>query len=104
MARFCGIIGYVKTEETTPGVWVEITKERRYTGDILKDTRQWSNGDKVNEDLVLNNTISIVADSYAYDNLYSMRYIEWMGTKWKIIGIEIQRPRLVLTIGGIYNG
>ena len=104
MAKYCGNIGYVKTEETSPGIWGEQATERRYIGDIIKNTRRWQNGDKINEDLVLNNTISIVADSYAYDNLYSMRYIEWMGTKWKVTGIEIHRPRLVLTIGGIYKG
>lgn len=103
MAKFYGIIGYSDTTETKPGVWEEIVTERNYSGDSIKNTRRWQTGESLNDDLTINNVISIVADPYAYQNFHAMRYVKWMGALWKITNVEVQRPRLLLTIGGIYN-
>ena len=103
MGKFYGKIGYAETRETTPGVWTEEITERNYTGDIIKNTRRWQSGDSLNDDLVINNIISIVADPFAYQNFHAIRYIMWMGASWKVTNIEVQRPRLILTIGGVYN-
>lgn len=103
MAKFYGKIGYAETKETSPGVWTEEITERTYTGDILRNTRRWDNGEYLNGELNINNQFSIVADAFAYQNFFAIRYIEWMGSKWKITNVEVQRPRLILTIGGIYN-
>lgn len=104
MAKFYGSIGYTETTETVPGVWTESITERKYSGDVIKNTRRWQDGENLNDNLVINNTISIVADPFAYQNFHAMRYITWMGASWKITNIEVQRPRLILTIGGVYNG
>lgn len=104
MAKYYGSIGYAETTETAPGVWTEVLTERKYSGDILKNTRRWPTGENLNDDLVINNLISIVADPFAYQNFHKMRYLEWLGAFWKITNIEVQRPRLILTIGGVYNG
>lgn len=104
MAKFYGVIGYADTVETAPGVWTEQITERNYAGDVIKNTRRWQSGENLNDDLTLNNTISVVADPFAYQNFYAMRYIKWMGASWKITNVEVQRPRLILTIGGVYNG
>lgn len=103
MGKFYGKIGYAETRETTPGVWTEEITERNYTGDIIKNTRRWQSGDSLNDDLVINNIISIVADPFAYQNFHAIRYIMWMGASWKVTNVEVQRPRLILTIGGVYN-
>lgn len=103
MAKFHGIIGYVQTEETAPGVYNEVVTERTYTGDILRNNRRWENSERLNDNLVINNQFSIVADVFAYENFQNIRYIQWMGTSWKVNSIEIQRPRLILTVGGVYN-
>lgn len=103
MAKFFGKIGFTKTEETAPGVYREVTTERDYRGDVLRNTRKWENGEYLNDDLNVNNQISIVADAYANENFFAMRYISWMGAYWKITNVEVQRPRLILTIGGVYN-
>ena len=58
----------------------------------------------INDDININNSISIVADPYAYENFHNMRYAILEGVKWKITNVEINRPRLILTIGGVYNG
>lgn len=104
MAKYCGMIGYVSFEETAPGVHAEIYREKKYYGDVLSNNRRWENSDNLNDNLTINNRFSIVADAYAYDHFFAMRYIEWMGSYWEITHVEVQRPRLILTVGGVYNG
>jgi hypothetical protein len=104
MAKFYGSIGYAETSETAPGIWTESITERTYSGDVVRNSKRWQSGENLNDDLTVNNEISIISDPFAYQNFHTMRYIKWMGASWKIIKIEIQRPRLILTIGGVYNG
>lgn len=104
MAKFYGVIGYGETVETVPGVWEDVITERKYYGDVLRNTRKLTEGDKVNNDLTVNNSISIVADPYAYEHFFAMKYIKWAGTFWVISDVEVQRPRLLLRLGGVYNG
>nr|DAL46691.1 MAG TPA_asm: hypothetical protein [Caudoviricetes sp.] len=104
MAKYFGKIGYSVTKETTPGVWEESVTERSYYGDLIKNTRRYQSADKVNDDLNISNEISILADPYAYENFHLMKYVEFMGAKWKVTSVEVQHPRLILTIGGVYNG
>lgn len=103
MARFFGIIGYAETAETRLDVWEETFTERQYYGDINRNTRRLQSTEHLNDDLVVANEISIVADPFANENFHRMRYVEFMGAKWKISNVEVQYPRLILTIGGIYN-
>lgn len=106
MTKFCGKIGFIETIETSPGVWMpqDPPIEKCYTGDVIKNYRRWDNSQEVNDDFNINNSISVVADSYIFEHLNVMKYVTWMGIKWKITSIEIQRPRIILTIGGVYNG
>lgn len=103
MAKFYGTIGYAETTETVPGVWKEVLTERDYRGDFIKNTRRLQPGEKVNDDITLNNMISIIADPFAYQNFHTMRYVKWMGASWKVTSVEVQHPRLLLTVGGVYN-
>ena len=103
MAKWFGKIGYVVTEETEPGVWEETVTEREYFGDMTSDRRKRQNSGEVNDDINLSNVISIVADPFAYQNCSNMAYVEVMGSKWKISDVEVQRPRLILTVGGVYK-
>ena len=103
MAKWYGIIGYAITAETVPGVWEEQITERKYYGDVTRNTRRLQSANQVNDNLDVANVISIVADPFAYENFHTMRYIEFMGAKWKIYNVEVQYPRLILTIGGVYN-
>lgn len=104
MGKFYGAVGYAETTETSPGVWTETITERKYYGDVTRMSRRLENGEHLNSNVTVNNLISIVADGFAYENILAMRYVEWLGTRWKITDVEVQRPRLVLTIGGVYNG
>ncbi len=104
MAKFYGAIGYITTVETKPGVWEEQITERSYYGDVTRNTRRWSDSSNLNDNLNIANTISIVADPFAYENFHSMKYVEFMGAKWKVSNVEVQYPRLILTVGGVYNG
>ena len=103
MAKWFGKIGYVVTEETEPGVWEETVTEREYFGDMTSDRRKRQNSGEVNDDVNLANVISIVADPFAYQNCSNMAYVEIMGSKWKISDVEVQRPRLIITVGGVYK-
>lgn len=104
MAKWFGKIGFnVGTKETAPSVYTEDIKERQYFGDVIRNSRRLQTTDKVNDDLEVSNEISIVADPYAVNNFHQMRYISFMGAKWKISSVEVQYPRLVLTLGGVYN-
>ena len=82
----------------------EIPTEKKYRGDITKNVKRFDSGDSLNDNISLNNTISIVADAYAYENYFAIRYVEWMGARWKVTSVEVQRPRLILSVGGVYNG
>lgn len=104
MAKFYGVIGYVQSTETSPGVWSDVPIEKNYYGDVLKETRRWQASENLNDNLTVSNKISIVADAYAYENFHAMRYIKWMGAFWKLTDVDVQRPRLILTLGGVYNG
>lgn len=104
MAKFFGSIGYAETRETSPGIHREIITERDYYGDVIRNSRKLQSGESINDDVVVNNSLSIVADPYAYNHFFAIRYIKWMGAVWKVTNVEVQSPRLLLTIGGVYNG
>lgn len=104
MAKWFGTIGFVETVETSPGVWEEQIVTRQYYGDLVRNTRRLQSSDKVNDDVNIANEISIVADPYANENFHAMRYAEFMNSRWKINTVEVQFPRLVLELGGVYNG
>lgn len=104
MAKFCGVIGFVNTVETEPGVWEEDVTTRMYYGDLTRNTRRLQSTDQLNDDINIANEVSILADPYANENFHSMRYVEFMGAKWKVSNVEVQYPRLILTLGGVWNG
>ena len=103
MAKFFGKIGYAETKQTSPGVWEEEITEREYFGDLTRNTRRLQSSGNLNDNIVVSNDISIVADPFANQNFHAMRYVEFMGTKWKISNVEVQYPRLILTLGDQYN-
>lgn len=104
MAKYYGKIGYAETVETEPGIWEEQIVEREYYGDVIRNSRLLQNSSNVNDNLNVAMQITIVADPYANQNFHAMRYVSYMGTNWKISNVEVQYPRLILTLGGVYNG
>lgn len=104
MAKWFGKIGYAVTSETRPGIWEEVIVERKYYGDMTRNSRRLQAASQVNDDININNELSIISDPYAMNSFHAMRYAEFMGTKWKITNVEVQYPRLILSLGGLYNG
>ena len=104
MPKFYGNIGYAISKETAPGVWVEDIVEHKYSGDVYRNTRKLQSGNQVNDSIDISNEISILADPFANENFHSMRYVTYMGAKWKVSSVEVRYPRLILTVGGLYNG
>jgi len=103
MAKFYGKIGFDITTETRPGVWSSNITERTYRGDVIRAGYSWQNASKLNDDLNITNQISIIADTFANQNLGYMKYVTFMGCKWKIQSVTVEYPRLMLTLGGVYN-
>lgn len=104
MTKFFGKIGYGETVETEPGVYEDQIVERDYYGDVTRNTRRLDETDKLNYDLSVGNSISVVADAYANEHFFAIRYVEWAGALWTVSEVEVQRPRLNLRLGGVYNG
>jgi hypothetical protein len=104
MAKFHGVIGYGKSTEVKMGVWEDVITEVPYFGDVVTNNRRLVTGQEVNSDLTVGNSISIIADPYAVNNFFAMRYVAWAGTLWTIENVDVQSPRLILRLGGVYNG
>lgn len=105
MAKFMGAVGYNHgAVEQKPGVFVESIVEKQYYGDILRNSRQLRDGESVNNDLTVGNSISIVADAYANEHFHAIRFVDWAGALWEVTDVTVQAPRLLLRLGGVYNG
>lgn len=103
MAKFSGKIGYLKTEEIRPGIWEPQITEKSYVGDIINSNVRFQSSGNLNDNITISNKISIIADSFAKDNLNYIAFVEYMGVRWKISNIEVNYPRLILTMGEVYN-
>lgn len=103
MAKFYGKIGYAETVETKPYKWEETLVERDYFGDVLQNRLRRESGEDLNDNINIDNKISVISDPFANEHFHAIRYVRWMGTKWKVSSVEVQYPRLILTIGGVYN-
>lgn len=106
MARFYGAIGYGESQETpaNSGIWKDVITEYSYYGDVIRNARSLENGEGLNSDISVGNSISIVADQFAVEHFHSIRYIRWAGSLWTVTNVEVQAPRLVLSLGSVYNG
>lgn len=104
MTRFFGKVGYGYTGEGQNGVWQDTIIEREHYGDVVRTARQLINGQQVNNDLTVNNSISIIADAFVLENMFAIRYVEWAGRLWTVPNVESRPPRLILTLGGVYDG
>lgn len=105
MAKYHGFIGFAGEQtETSPGVWTEGITEKEYSGDLLQFNRRTQNSGKVNDDMTITNQISIIADAFLNNNLYAVRYVTFMGGKWKIDSVNVEFPRMIFSLGGLYHG
>ena len=104
MAKFYGNVGFAENTEIRPSVWKSVITDRPYYGDVITNTRYLRTNGNVNEDIEVSNQISIVADAYAEEHFFNMKYVEWMGARWRVTSVKVQRPRLILSLGGVYNG
>lgn len=106
MAKYYGAVGYGESVETPPGsgVYVDVITEYKYQGDVVRNTRRLQPGEGVNDDITVVNSISIVADQFAFEHFFAIKYVIWMGVYWTVTSVEVQSPRLILNMGSVYNG
>ena len=107
MARFSGVVGYAEDNvelEDSPGTYVDVMIERRASGDVVRNSRELREGEYLNNDLSVGNSISIIADAYAREHFFAIRYVKWAGVLWTVEDVAVEHPRLLLRLGGVYNG
>jgi len=104
MARFYGKVGYGESTDKGNGVHDLVITERAYSGDVVRNYKRSDTPDRVNDDFSVSNSISIVSDTYANEHFFAIRYVEWAGVLWKVVEVESENPRLILRLGGVYNG
>ena len=106
MAKFYDVVGYADSVETPTdsGIWKDVITEYSYYGDVIRNTRKLDNNEKLNDDITVSNSISILVDQYAVEHFFNIRYVRWVGKLWKVDDVEVQSPRLILRLGGVYNG
>jgi hypothetical protein len=104
MAKFHGVIGFGETQEVADGVWAEAITTRLYFGDVVRNTVKIQEGQFLNNDLSVQNSISILADNYANEHLFAIRFVQWAGAYWDVTSVEQLSPRLLLRLGGVYSG
>ena len=104
MTRFHGLVGYGETIKIRPGVFEDKIVERPYFGDVKRIARKLQVGEKIVGDIKVQNSISVMADAYAIDHFFNIRYVTWSGVRWEVTDVEVNRPRLELRLGGVYNG
>ena len=105
MAKYSGKIGYTIDEEVRPGVFEPKIIEKEHWGDLIRNYKKiYSSSYTPNDGIDISNSISIVANEFAMTNFHTMTYATFMGQKWKVANVEVQYPRLIISLGGIYNG
>lgn len=102
MAKYYGNIGFAVQAETSPGVWEDVIEERPYKGDVLSNSRRFDPSENINDDFVLSNRFSVISDTFLYSHIPAMRYLEFMGSKFKIVSVTVDRPRVDISVGGVY--
>ncbi len=104
--RFFGVVGYGESTEdpSDSGVWVDTITEVEYFGDVIRNTRKLDSGENVNDDINVSNSISIVADEFANEHFFKIKYVVWSGVLWTVTDVEVRSPRLILSLGSVYNG
>lgn len=102
MAKYYGMIGFATQEETKPGVWEDVIVERPYKGDVLRNGRRYDRSEDINDNFTITNQFSIVSDAFLYSHVPVLRYLEYMGSKFKIVSAELDRPRVTISVGGAY--
>jgi len=106
MARFFGEVGYGESVESPAGsgIWVDEITEFSYYGDVIRNSKATEPGIGLAEDIIVRNSISIVADEYAIEHFFNIKYIKWEGVLWTVTQVLVQAPRLILSLGSVYNG
>lgn len=104
MAKFYGNVGFAESKEDSKGNWVETITERKLYGDIKRNSYRYTQADKVIPDIVLVNTVELMADSYAVEHFSAIRYVEYKGTKWRAQSVLYDRPRITITLGEVWHG
>jgi hypothetical protein len=104
MTRFRDKVGYVSQGSLVDGVQEVIVTERVYKGEVLEATSSLQDGEKVNDDIRLQDRISVLADAYGLENFSRIKFVVRMGIPWIAQTVRVERPRIIISLGGVYHG
>lgn len=102
MSKYYGILGFATQQETEPGIWTDVIERRPYKGDVLRGGRRFEPSENINDDFTITNQFSIISDVFLYAHIPALRYLEYLGVKFKVVSVEIDRPRITIGVGGVY--
>lgn len=103
--KFSGKAGFrIDDVEIEPGVYKPQVVVKAIKGSVVSNSYQHQNSDKSTIDNVrITNQLSIVANQFLNKHITNLMYVEFQGVKWKVESFDIQPPRVVVSLGGVYN-
>lgn len=101
--KFYGPLGFAEPVEGPVGVFIDEITEYNYYGDVIRIVNHTQGAEKVNDDIKMNNQISVLVDPYALENFANLRYITFNNSKWEVSAVELAYPRLIISFGGLYH-
>ena len=98
-------LGFSYTRDDGHGVWKQVNTEKVYKAEIT--SHKWylnREKDTPNVSYKTGESFSVLMDSFLQENLGYITYVVLNGVKWDISSIDVQRPRVHITPGGMYHG
>lgn len=104
--KFHGFLGFVKFVEsgTSPGKFDVVEEEIPVKGDLLRNALKYEpveGNEKLN--MAISNRFSFIAPNRVFENFEFLKFITWNNVRWNISNIEVNSPRLIVSISGVYN-
>ena len=104
MSKFWGPIGINRGPvQTAPGILEVVIEELEVSGEMRQLQLRWPQA-RMQEGLSANHVLSIVTPEDSDIDFTEVVYIVWQSRKWSVTSIQYKRPRVELTLGGLYNG
>lgn len=104
--KYSGLAGFNEKDiEVRPGVLQNQIKERRIKGNVLNYGHYNSDTpNSMQQDVSIRNRLSIIMDPYIKKNFNNILYVTFMNVRWSISSLTINGNRVILDLGGVYNG
>lgn len=72
-------------------------------GELRNVQASWSQ-QSMNDTVRARHVLSVVTPEKSTIDFNAVVYVVWFNQKWTVTSIQYKRPRVELTLGGLYNG